>query len=337
MRAHPSFPWLDVRDADGMAAFLVQRGWLDAGETIRRCERAGEGNMNLTVRVHTDRRRVVLKQARPWVEKYDHIAAPWDRAAAEQRFYERAATLPAVAARMPRVLGSDAASCVLLLDDLPGARDMTSLYAGDAARPDEVDVLADWLRALHDGTRGVDAAYANRAMRALNHEHCFVIPLATPPALDLEPFEPGLTAAAAGLAADAEVRAAVDALGRRYLADGACLVHADYFPGSWLRTDDGLRVIDPEFSFPGDREVDLGGAVAHLTLADQAPSLARRLLARYGEADPSLVARYAAVEIVRRLIGVAQLPLAPSTGRRAELLARVRAALRGGGLEALSR
>jgi 5-methylthioribose kinase len=334
MRAHPGFPWLDAHDAAAIAVFLASRGWLDAGESVVRCEPAGEGNMNLTVRVHTDRRRVVLKQARPWVEKYDHIPAPWDRAAAEQRFYTRAAMLPAVAACMPRLLGSDPDACALLIEDLPGARDCTTIYGGDVLTGDEIDVLADWLGALHDGTVGrVDAAFANRAMRALNHEHCFVVPLATPPVVDLERFEPGLGATAARLVAD--LRPRIDELGRRYLADGACLVHADYFPGSWLRTDDGLRVIDPEFSFPGDREVDLGGAIAHLTLAAQPPALAARLLARYGNADVSLVARYAAVEIVRRLLGVAQLPIAPTRGRRAALLERARGALREGNLEAL--
>src|SRR2546421_5684303 len=41
---------------------------------------AGEGNMNYTLRIGTSERSFVMKQARPWVEKYPHIAAPWDRA-----------------------------------------------------------------------------------------------------------------------------------------------------------------------------------------------------------------------------------------------------------------
>ena len=79
MRAHPGFPWLEAGDPEGVRGFLAARGWLDGGETVLGCARAGEGNMNLTLRIRTDRRSVVLKQARPWVEKYDHIEAPWDR------------------------------------------------------------------------------------------------------------------------------------------------------------------------------------------------------------------------------------------------------------------
>jgi hypothetical protein len=38
----------------------------------------------------------------------------------------------------------------------------------------------------------------------------------------------------------------VNELGEIYLADGAQLVHGDFFPGSWLRTPHGPMIIDPE-------------------------------------------------------------------------------------------
>ena len=103
-------------------------------------------------------------------------------------------------------------------------------------------------------------------------------------------------------------------MGDRYRSAGGPLVHGDYFPGSWLRTDVGIRIIDPEFCFQGDREIDVGCAVAHLVLARQPPAVAQRFLDGYGSCacDPGAIARYAAMEIVRRLIGVAQLPIAPT-------------------------
>ena len=42
--------------------------------------------------------------------------------------------------------------------------------------------------------------------------------------------------------------ARVTALGVRYLEDGDTLVHGDYFPGSWLRTGEGVRIIDGPFA-----------------------------------------------------------------------------------------
>jgi 5-methylthioribose kinase len=338
MTAHPDFPWLDVEDMEAVRAYLETRGHLADGEEFRSSTPAGDGNMNLTLRVRTNRRSFVLKQARPWVEKYDHIAAPWDRTLFEQRFYQRAAKIPTLRERMPRVLAADPQARITIFEDLPDARDLTTLYSGDALDPAEVAALADYLGHLHaEEADAVDLA--NRAMRALNHEHMFVIPLADQNGLPLEGFERGLEEAAALLKRDQRYREAVRATGERYLADGTHLLHGDYFPGSWLRTKDGLRIIDPEFCFCGDPEFDLGVALAHLVLARQDPALWQLWLEAYGRVPGAprprkdWLARYAGVELMRRTIGVAQLPVPPSpaTGpearRRAQLLSRSRAAL----------
>lgn len=335
-REHPGFPWLEPGEPAAIAAWLRERGWLARDEDVLRSGPAGEGNMNLVLRVETTSRRVVVKQSRPWVEKYDQIAAPFDRALVEQRFYARVATLPAVAAGMPRLLAADPAARALLLEDLAPARDFGWLYARDGAplQPATLDALAGWLAALHAGTRGApDPAFSNRAMRALQAEHVFRVPYADPPALDLDALEPGLAATARELASDARFRAALAGIEARYLADGACLVHGDFFPGSWLAAADGVRVIDPEFGFFGDPEFDLGVAIAHLALAGSPAALARRLLAVYGEAtegtaiERGRVAGYAAAEVARRLLGVAQLPLRTRPPERAALARCARTAL----------
>ena len=72
-------------------------------------------------------------------------------------------------------------------------------------------------------------------------------------------------------------------------------------------------MIDPEFGFCGDAEYDLGVLAAHLLLAGEAAERAEAILASYQPADPAvhsaaLARRYAGVEIMRRLIGVAQIP-----------------------------
>jgi 5-methylthioribose kinase len=176
-------------------------------------------------------------------------------------------------------------------------------------------------------------------MRQLNYTHCFEVPLDPRNGLLLDRFEPGLGDAAERLAAEDAFRGVVAEAGARYLSAGGPLVHGDYFPGSWLRTPAGIRVIDPEFCFLGERAIDVGCAVAHLVLARQAPDAALRFLDAYGDdprvVDPGALARYAAVEIVRRLIGVAQLPIAPTRGWRAALLARAREAALEGSLTPL--
>jgi len=356
-RARPDFPLLEAGDVPRLTDFLSSRGWLETGETVVRCDRAGAGNMNLTLRVETTERTFILKQARPWVEKYDHIPAPLERAQFEGRFYERVRGIPGVADRMPELLHLDPDAGVLVLEDLGDGADLTSLYRGGEASDADLDALVDYLRALHDGTRlaaspdGGPAmeTFANRAMRALNHAHLFVVPLEEDNELPLDELAPGLTKAADDLRADTAYRKLVGEASARYLghdgaqrpAPGACLLHGDYFPGSWLRSERGLCVIDPEFAFPGDPDVDVGCAIAHLALAQQPLRSVGRFRDRY-EAnaahplDGVWLARNAAVEVMRRLIGVAQLPLPPDAeGRRAALLLRSRSAMLSGEVEAL--
>lgn len=335
--ANPDFPWLAADDAPGVERFMSERTWLETGEHVQRVGVAGEGNMNLTLRVETERRSMIVKQARPWVEKYDHLSAPWERAEVEERFYQQIAALEGVAQRMPRLLAADTSARTLLLEDLGSAADLTAIYSGGTITAAEIEELAAYAAALHTATRGTNlTGFENRAMRALNHLHIYELPLAQENGLELERFEPGLLRSAEQLRADDAYREVVAETGERYLANGDTLLHGDYFPGSWLRADDGLKVIDPEFCFAGDPEFDLGVAMAHFALAGVPVEAASQLLAAYMTLadrvtiDAEWVARYASCEVMRRLIGVAQVPLPPSNGRRAELLQRSRdAALAG--------
>lgn len=340
--AHPEFPWLEAGNVEQLEGFLGDRHWLRQGEGLLSCDEAGEGNMNLTLRLRTDQRTMILKQARPWVEKYAHIEAPWERILFEQRFYERVASLPAVAAAMPRLMATDPDAHVIMMEDVGEGGDFTDLYSGRRITEEELRELAVYLRALHDGTRSAhDPDLANREMRALNHEHQFVLPLDPDNLVDLEIHELWLRDEAAKLRDDGAFCAVVQTTGERYLKDGPCLVHGEFFPGSWLRAEDGIKVIDPEFCFYGDAEVDLGVCLAHLCMSEQDFDFAKAFLAAYAgqdresTVDMEWIACYAAVEVMRRIIGVAQLPIPPTQGLRARLLKHSRKALMGRSLEEL--
>ncbi|WP_428389262.1 phosphotransferase [Mucisphaera sp.] len=346
--SHPDFPWLSASDPEFIARILSRLDVIDRDASLLSVEKAGEGNMNLTLRVTTDNDSVILKQSRPWVEKYPQIEAPWDRALAEQRFYTTAAHIPGVHQRMPDLLAADAEARILVLEDIPEATDLTDVYHGIPIDDDELRQLGTFAASLHAQDPPSDTdAFANREMRRLNHQHIFIIPL-QPGAvagmgLDLDALEPGLAAAAALTQADDKLLDIALRTGDRYLADGPRLVHGDYFPGSFLRTPDrGIFVIDPEFGFLGDPSFDLAVFVAHLALASQPQYTAEVFLDAYlatdnaPEVDPILLARYAACETIRRIIGVAQLPLpTPSHGSRADLLLAARAAATTGRYEAL--
>ena len=352
---NPNFPWLDPERKEELGDYLATAGFLGQNETILRCTRAGDGNMNLTLRVETSRRQFILKQARPWVEKYEHIAAPWNRSRFEADFYRKAAALPGVGDHMPALLGSDPAAQILLLEALPDSSDLTTAYSRspDQYKPSilshsEIEELAQYLSALHRGTHGLsETRFSNSEMRQLNFEHIFVIPFQEENGLDLEALETGLQAGASALRNDRELMHAVRETGENYRKREVCLVHGDYYPGSWLRSSLGLRIIDAEFCFLGEPEVDLGCAVAHFALAQEPWTQARAFLAAYQGTAPvaafrnRAIARYAATEVIRRIIGVAQLPIpasparGPAQNRRKDLLHQAHAVMLGGDAEEL--
>ena len=258
----PSYLFLDPDSPEAIARYAVARGLVAEGAPVT-VSRAGDGNMNLTLRLVSGGRSWIVKQARPWVEKYPSIPAPADRALVELAFYQEVASVPELGDRMPRLIGGDASARVLILEDLGDASDFTDLYRGARLSEPALDSLVSFLRRLH-ALEPADPirrnAFLNRDMRALNHEHIFRLPLEPDNGLDLDAWTAGLRAAAQALLEDDGYRAKVRSLGERYLEDGPCLVHGDYFPGSWLRTDDGVRIIDPEFCHMGEPRVRSRGA-----------------------------------------------------------------------------
>ena len=315
--APPSAFFLDANDPQGVAAFLSRHAWLKPGEKVLSLESAGQGNMNYLLRVTTDARTFILKQSRPWVEKYPEIAAPFDRALVEAEFYRLVAGTEA-ASFLPKLYGFDEESRILCLEDLGNAGDCCDLYAGASLTPNERHQLYRFLSLLHSSR----ARLANRAMRALNHFHIFVFPFQANNGIDLDRFTMGLQNLADRLKTSHFLLHRVSELGRIYLADGDYLVHGDLFPGSWLRSPSGIKVIDPEFAFAGAREFDVGVLLAHERIAGLAPypSLLQSHYAQWNEIDSQLVSGFAGVEILRRLLGVAQLPLSFDLERKQALL-----------------
>jgi 5-methylthioribose kinase len=322
-RAEPAF--LDAGNRAAIERYVVACGLVPAAGLPIQVGPAGAGNMNLALRVTPAAgRSFIVKQGRPWVEKYAHIPAPFERTLVEAAFYAAVRADTRVAGRMPAVLHLDADNHVLVLEDVGDTGDFTSVYADGLMPSAAVGGLLEWLEHLAALTVPAEgrSIFANRAMRSLNHEHMFVFPLIDGNGLDLDGITPGLREAARGLIGDLVYCDAVAACGKRYLADGGTLVHGDYFPGSWLKAPDGVRVIDPEFCFLGDPEFDCAILAAHLIVAACDPVALEMVTAsaKRRRLDLSLVAVYAGVEIMRRLIGVAQLPLTYDIDRRRALL-----------------
>ncbi|MCB9759626.1 MAG: phosphotransferase [Alphaproteobacteria bacterium] len=307
---HPDAFFLDPDDPTAISEYLLAQGWRDADDPVVAVSSIGEGNMNLVVRVRTDVRKLVLKQSRPWMESHPELPAPSNRVLVEARFYEVSAKDAMLEEIHPTVVGVDVTSSLMVTEDMGEVVDYYDLYAGARLTRGELGELVDYLAALHAMTPAPDPMLRNDAMREMNHEQSFTLPLREDNGLALDLFTEGLAQEAERLRGNQELVAAVQNLGERYLAAGERLVHGDYYPGSWVRGHDGLRVLDAECAFLGPPEYDVGVMIGHMVLTSQ-PSPVRVLDEYEGPEgfEPKLAMGFAGVEVIRRLLGVNQLPL----------------------------
>lgn len=312
---YPNAFFLEERASPELQQVLLTHGWIRSDESIQSVQKPGEGNMNVVVRVRTDRQTFILKQARPWVQKYPQVPAPMERIGVEANFYQWIDRTAALRAYVPKLIGYDAANFMLALEDLGNGADFSFLY-----QPHQILSAADrtslvqFLSILHTTPpTGNPADFPdNQAMRLLNHEHIFNFPFRTDTGFNLDSIQPGLEALSLRYRKHEALTKKITNLGDVYLQPGPVLIHGDYYPGSWLSVASGTKVIDPEFGFFGRPEFDLGVMLAHMKLARQSDLVQQQVLDQYQpppDFDSTLLRGFIGTEMLRRLLGLAQLPL----------------------------
>lgn len=314
------------KNIENLQGYMANQSWLVEGEKIHEVEVPGEGNMNFTLRLKTNQRSVIIKQSRAYVEKYPQVAAPQKRALMEAAFYQEISKSEKLKAQMPSLIAVDEDNSILLMEDLGAGSDYTSIYK-DGVEINETDLLKlmDFAAELHNSFKAdqTEEPIRNREMRKLNHEHMFVYPYMDENGLNLDDILPGLAAVAEKYKQDKKLQEKLISIGELYLADGKHLLHGDFFPGSWLKTTDGVKVIDPEFCFYGSAEFEIGVTVAHLKMANQSEELISKAIQQYqskAKLDTKLMEAHAAAEVLRRILGLAQLPLEINLSTRESLL-----------------
>ncbi len=303
--------------------YLLSKEWLDPSEKIISVEKPGDGNMNVVLRITTDQRSFILKQSRPYVQKYQQIKAPLDRIFVEKKFYQ-AVRDNAVHAHVPNIIGFDSNEHLLLLEDLGHCEDMVYIYQKQAISNRQLDRLIFILGLIHRKKVSSDFPQ-NLEMRQLNHQHIFELPFLEDNGFPLDDIQPGLQELSLQYKKDKKIKKVVKKVGKKYLSPGTTLLHGDYYPGSWMTESENLYIIDPEFGFVGFPEFDLGVMAAHIIMATGKKGYLKRIHAAYdGEADLELMSQVAGIEIIRRLIGLAQLPLERSLKEKGKLLKKAR-------------
>ena len=302
---------------DDLTTYLKNKiGFLKLSEIINEIEIAGEGNMNVVLRIKTNKRTFILKQSRPFVQKYPDLPAPIDRINVEKKFYD----LMDQNSFFPEILGYLPSDYILLLEDLGKGEDLTSLYNTRRITSDLIKEFTLGLYYIHKKKAPADYP-ENIELRKLNHDHIFELPFKENNSFNLDHIQKGLENLSNPFKKNNSLKEKVLYAGKIYLEKGNTLLHGDYYPGSWMRVGDNNYVIDPEFSFVGPKAFDLGVMSAHIIIASGKTSFLEEIYNMYpAKAEFKKISLYCGIEIIRRLIGLAQLPIKRSLMEKKELL-----------------
>ena len=286
-------------------------------EQIHNVEVPGEGNMNVVLRVETNKKSFILKQSRPYVNKYPNIKNSEKRIIVEDQFYELIIKSE-TQKYFPKKIDFIKKDLILLIEDLGQCRDMSYLYSSKNMNLDHFNSLIYILESIHKTK--VNSFPSNYSLKELNHEHIFVLPFQKND-FQLDDIQSGLKKLSTYITNDSNINDVVKRIGDMYLKVGNTLLHGDYYPGSWMQKDDNVYVIDPEFSHLGFKEFDLGVMAAHLTMITESEDYLNKIIKAYSEnIDKSIFYKVSGIEIIRRIIGLAQLPLDMSLNAKEKLL-----------------
>tara|TARA_Y100000741_G_scaffold196277_2_gene149206 strand:- start:300 stop:1268 length:969 start_codon:yes stop_codon:yes gene_type:complete len=286
-------------------------------EQIHNIEVPGEGNMNVVLRVETNKKSFILKQSRPYVNKYPNIKNSEKRIIVEDQFYELIIKSE-IQKFFPKKIDFIKKDLILLIEDLGQCRDMSYLYSSKNMNLDHFNSLIYILESIHKTK--VNSFPSNYSLKELNHEHIFVLPFQKND-FQLDDIQSGLKKLSTYITNDSNINDVAKRIGDMYLKVGNTLLHGDYYPGSWMQKDDNVYVIDPEFSHLGFKEFDLGVMAAHLTMITESEDYLNKIIKAYSEnIDKSIFYKVSGIEIIRRIIGLAQLPLDMSLNAKEKLL-----------------
>lgn len=321
---HPGAIFLDDDKAKEIFSYIRGKGLVSNDEKLVAIEKPGEGNMNFIKRVITTKQSFIVKQSRPWVEKYPQINAPTERIEVESRYYQLIQKESFFHDFSPQVILYDKANLILITEDLGNGSDFTSCYGSiDTLKEEHISELINYLSHLHNFSWNPTSFPSNMKLKQLNHAHIFVLPYLSDNGFNLDSIQPSLEKLATPIKQNAALTRKIKALGDNYLEKGKVLIHGDYYPGSWLNVNHKLKIIDPEFAHFGYPEFDLGVMTAHLLISGISLSDVKIILEDYRKGKEfyeKLFWGFCGTEILRRLIGIAQLPLEMTIDKKRTLI-----------------
>lgn len=328
-----------TEDVDGELARRLAGPFVGAGP--HRSDEIGDGNLNVVHRVTGAGGSVIVKHAPPYLRV---VGDAWPLTQDRIRIEAQALQLHAEMApgRGPALLAVDLDHAAIVLEDL-GDHEVwrTSLVKGRHV-DDVAEQVGRYCARTLLGTsdlvmdpvrrKALSAQFVNPELCSITEELVFRAPYVD---ADSNRCDPAAAELADALRADLPMRRAAAQLLWEFRTRREALVHGDLHTGSIMVADSDARVIDPEFAFFGPMAYDTGNVVANLAFAairhqelgndfaDVVTTYAADFWAALTEEirllwpptqpwDRIFVAellrdtgRYAATELVRRVVGLA--------------------------------
>ncbi|MEL6924974.1 MAG: aminoglycoside phosphotransferase, partial [Bacteroidota bacterium] len=219
-----------------IASYLLHNNILTKAPNNVSIEKPGEGNMNLVLRFRYDGDSLILKQSKPYVNKYPDIPAPEERIDTEAKYYAYASQIEGLSSTMPQILHYDAANHLIVMEDLGASSDFMFCYEKDQQLSDtNIEQLLQYLSALHshEWTATQLAGFPdNLKLRQVNHAHIFDLPFRSDNGFPLDDMQQGLAQLAHPYTQDEALKTATQHLGEIYLSSGLALLHGDFYPSA---------------------------------------------------------------------------------------------------------
>lgn len=281
-------------------------------------EPAGDGNINWVRRARSQTgRTVVIKHARPALERFPEYQTSTRRIVFEHLYYEIARRYDEDRV-CPPIYYFDEAHRLLVLKDLGSAERLDDALLRGADLDPALTILTRFLGLVHAATRDDDRLverFRNDDIQRLHGDHIFKLPYQE----NDFPLPPEVADRARELRRSGALEETAARAYHRYLEPHGALVHGDVQPGNVLLRSSGPTLLDAEIAHVGDPAFDVGTLLAHLWLArlvapprspatDQASALwdAYTTASRTAVVPFADVARYAGLEMMRRTIGAAR-------------------------------
>lgn len=319
---------------------MLARSYLASGAV--RAEEIGDGNLNMVFRVSSDVDSVVVKQALPYLRLAgDSWPLTLDRARVEAEALELEQRF--APGYTPSLLHFDSAQAALVLEDLRGYTVWRELLVSGKEVDGVPERVGSFAAKVLLGSspllmpeaerRTLLSRFPNTEMCAITDDLVFTAPYVDSPT---NRWEDDITDAVLSLRSDKAILSAIAKLRYDFRTRAEALIHGDLHTGSVMVSSGDTRIIDPEFACPGPIAFDVGNVLANLMLSRLAHEAAGDewfakavggMLDRFWEAFAADVrqlwparepwreeflvdllgdsARYAAAEMIRRIVGMA--------------------------------